>query len=110
MYPTQSFGKHFLSTSLPDADLIGDILHPGYPTDHSFQTQFIASILYHPVKGNDEPTGTDVYPVLYALSSETGTNESCMRWASLAGTVLRFSRAIFLAWGQLRHEGETTVP
>lgn len=64
-----------MSTSLPDAELVGDILHPGYPTDHSFQTQFLAPILYHPVKGNDKPTGTDVYPVLYALSSETGTNE-----------------------------------
>ena len=75
MYPALSLGKHFLSASLPDADLIGDILHPGYPTDHGFQPQFLAPILYHPVKSNDEPTGTDVYPVLYILSSEAGTNE-----------------------------------
>lgn len=64
-----------MSATLSGPDLIGDILHPGYPTDHSFQMQFLAPILYHPVKGNDEPTGTDVYPILYALSSETGTNE-----------------------------------
>ena len=75
MYPARSLGKHFLSATLSDTDLIGDILYPGYPTDHSLQTRFLAPILYHPVKGNAEPTGTDIYPVLHVLSSEAGTNE-----------------------------------